>query len=179
MRRLIVFAVLLFCYPPAYGVDGFNMPGFDYANFDAESPLICRNSCGGDSRCQGWTWAKPGVRGPAAHCWLKYKLPNLVKDACCSSGPRKYISQSEMKPEDHTDRPGLDYSHFSIDSWSACQQTCLRDQKCAAWTYVAPGTQGPQAQCWLKRQVPNPVKSASAISGVKYRPAAVAFDDNN
>ena len=177
MRQFILFAALLICYPAAYGVDGFNMPGYDYASFDAESPSICSNSCGADSRCQGWTWARPGVRGPVGHCWLKYRLPKLVKDACCSSGSRQYIAQSEMKPENHTDRPGSDYSHFTINSWSACQQACLRDQKCAAWSYVAPGGQ-PQRQCWLKRQAPNPIKSASAISGVKYRPPAVAFDNH-
>src|SRR5207237_8212495 len=44
--------------------------------------------------------------------------------------------------------------------------------QCRAWTYVKPGVQGNLARCWLKNQVPNPVRNATfAISGVT-RPAA-------
>lgn len=38
--------------PPALAVDGFDLPGFDYANFSASSAVVCRNTCGGDSKCQ-------------------------------------------------------------------------------------------------------------------------------
>jgi hypothetical protein len=32
-----------------YAVDGFDLPGSDYANFNASSAFVCRNTCGGDS----------------------------------------------------------------------------------------------------------------------------------
>jgi hypothetical protein len=178
MRGYVLFAAMLLSYLAAYAVDGFNMPGLDYANFNADSSFICRDSCGGDSRCQGWTWVKPGIQGPSGHCWLKFKLPALVKDNCCSSGPRNFISQREMKAEARTNRPGLDYKHFDTDSWAACEKACAADTTCAAWSYVNPGIQGPRGRCWLKGRVPNPVTDANVISGVKYKPASVLFDNS-
>jgi hypothetical protein len=178
MRGYVLFAAMLLSYLAAYAVDGFNMPGLDYANFNADSSFICRDSCGGDSRCQGWTWVKPGIQGPSGHCWLKFKLPALVKDNCCSSGPRNFISQREMKAEARTNRPGLDYNHFDTDSWAACEKACAADTTCAAWSYVNPGIQGPRGRCWLKGRVPNPVTDANVVSGVKYKPASVLFDNS-
>jgi hypothetical protein len=178
MRGYVLFAAMLLSYLAAYAVDGFNMPGLDYANFNADSSFICRDSCEGDSRCQGWTWVKPGIQGPSGHCWLKFKLPALVKDNCCSSGPRNFISQREMKAEARTNRPGLDYNHFDTDSWAACEKACAADTTCAAWSYVNPGIQGPRGRCWLKGRVPNPVTDANVVSGVKYKPASVLFDNS-
>ncbi|MEO6422417.1 MAG: PAN domain-containing protein, partial [Candidatus Nitrotoga sp.] len=76
---LVVAAVLVFSIS-AHAVDGFNLPGSDYANFNAHSTFVCRNSCGGDPRCQAWTWVKPGIQGPNGQCWLKDKVPTLVRD---------------------------------------------------------------------------------------------------
>jgi hypothetical protein len=92
MRTIFFSAALFLFYLPAGAVDGIDMPGFDYANFNADSLYVCRNSCGGDSKCQGWTWVKSGIQGPTGRCWLKYKLPALVKNSCCNSGPCQYIS---------------------------------------------------------------------------------------
>jgi hypothetical protein len=178
MRNYLLSAALLLSLLPAFAADGFDMPGSDYANFNADSAFVCRNSCGGDSKCQGWTWVKPGIQGPGGHCWLKYKLPALVKDSCCNSGPREYISARDLKAEDRTDRPGFDYSNFEIDSWNRCERACADDQKCAAWSYARPGVQGPHARCWLKVQVPHPVGNPGVISGVKYRPPSVIIDDS-
>jgi len=178
MRGYVLFVAMLLSYLAAYAVDGFNMPGLDYANFNADSSFICRDSCGGDSRCQGWTWVRPGIQGPSGHCWLKFKLPALVKDNCCSSGPRNFISQREMKAEARTNRPGLDYKHFDMDSWAACEKACAADTSCAAWSYVNPGIQGPHGRCWLKGRVPNPVTDSNVVSGVKYKPASVLFDNS-
>ena len=101
MRTFLISAALLLSCAAAYAVDGINMPGLDYANFNADSKFVCRDSCGGDSRCQGWTWVKPGIQGPSGHCRLKFRLPKLVKDPCCSSGPRDFISARDLKAEDH------------------------------------------------------------------------------
>src|SRR5262245_60502988 len=71
MHKFALSAALLLSYLPAFAVDGFNMPGLDYANFKADTSFICRDSCEGDTRCQGWTWVRPGIQGPSGLCWLK------------------------------------------------------------------------------------------------------------
>lgn len=73
MLSRVLVAALMFVAMSAHAGDGFDMPGSDYANFNASSPFICRDSCGGDTRCQAWVWVKPGVQGPNAQCWLKDK----------------------------------------------------------------------------------------------------------
>src|SRR5215471_7069150 len=64
MRACLLLFMVLLGYLPVNGVDGFNLPGSDYANFNADSWWVCRNTCGGDSRCQAWTWVKPGYSRP-------------------------------------------------------------------------------------------------------------------
>jgi Caspase domain/PAN domain len=70
--------------------------------------------------------------------------------------------------ENNTDRPGLDYRNFNLTSSDPqlCQQACLSEKICAAWTYVHEGVQGPSPRCWLKNQVPNPQPNPCCVSGV-------------
>jgi hypothetical protein len=175
---LFAAAVMLFSLPvyAGVGVDGFDTPGFDYDNFSASSAFVCRNTCGGDSRCQAWTWVKPGIQEQSGHCWLKDRQPDIVKNSCCVSGPRKFIEKVDLKAEDRIDRPGLDYQNFVTDSWRNCEATCAGDQTCAAWTYARAGFQGPRGRCWLKSSVPRPVDNQNTVSGVKFRPASVRID---
>lgn len=176
--RLFSFAALvLLSSLPSQAVDGFNLPGFDYADFNASSAFVCRNSCGGDSRCQAWTWVKPGIQGPSGHCWLKDGVPTLVRDNCCNSGSGQNISQRDLKAEDRTNRPGLDYNNFETDSWKTCETACADDQRCAAWTYVRRGIQGLRGRCWLKSSVPHPVDDQNTVSGVKFRPRSVRLSE--
>ena len=53
-----------------------------------------------------------------------------------------------------TNRPGHDFRNFSPErpDPALCQQACLEDPRCRAFTYVKPGIQGRQARCWLKDQ---------------------------
>jgi hypothetical protein len=176
--RIYVFAASLAFLPlPAGAVDGFDMPGGDYANFPAGSAFVCRNTCGGESRCQGWTWVKPGLQGPAGHCWLKspIPLPPLVKNDCCSSGSHENIDAHDLQAENRTDRPGSDYTNFDSDGWQSCQAACAGQDRCASWSYVQPGVQGPHGRCWLKTIVARPVDNANVISGVKFRRPAATF----
>jgi hypothetical protein len=179
MRAYLLAAALLMCCVPIVAVDGFNQPGFDYANFEADSVLVCRNSCGGESKCLAWTWVKPGIQGPRGHCWLKNRIPKLVKDNCCNSGSGEGILAREMKAEGNTNRPGSDYQNFENDTWQTCQSACTNDQKCVAWTQVRAGVQGPKGHCWLKGKAPYPVADQNSVSGVKLRPRAVLFDNND
>ena len=176
MRAHLFVAAVILLPLPVHAVDGFDLPGSDYANFSASSASVCRNTCGGDSRCQAWTWVKPGVQGPTGRCWLKHRLPALVKNNCCNSGSRENISKRDVRAEDRTDRPGSDYQNFVMDSWKICEAACADDRTCAAWTYARPGFQGPRGRCWLKAGVPHPVDNQNTVSGVKFRPASVPID---
>ena len=70
--------------------DGIDRNGSDYRDFDLPNadPLLCRDACLGEARCQAWTYVKPGVQGDAARCWLKEAVPPPTPDACCVSGVR-------------------------------------------------------------------------------------------
>ena len=69
------------------------------------------------------------------------------------------------------DRGGVAYS---IDTAVACESACDRTQGCVGWTWVKPGLQGPQAVCWLKREVVATMRSECCISG--YRGDRTAAD---
>ena len=64
MRNRFLFFIFTLFSGSAFAVDGVNLPGQDYANFDAPSAFVCRTTCGGESRCQAYTWVKPGIQGP-------------------------------------------------------------------------------------------------------------------
>lgn len=68
-----------------------------------------------------------------------------------------------------TDRPGMDYKNFDLPSpdQNRCQNACINDPNCKAFTYVKPGIQGAKARCWLKTGVPAPRQSTCCISGIK------------
>ena len=176
MRSACFIVALTALSWPAFAVDGVNLPGHDYANFNAPSAFVCRTSCGGEPNCQAYTWVKPGIQGPSGHCWLKDAQPAIVKDACCDSGPRNFIEPRDLKAEASINRPGSDYKNFETNSWSSCQVACSQEGICSSWTYVRPGVQGPSGRCWLKNVVARPVPDANCISGVKFRPASVRFD---
>jgi hypothetical protein len=75
-------------------------------------------------------------------------------------------------PEVGINRPGGDYTRFSLQKPDAreCQRACFEDARCKAFTYVRPGVQGPDAQCWLKSAVPRPVRDPNCVSGIKPAP---------
>jgi len=75
----------------------------------------------------------------------------------------------ETTYEGFTDRPGRDYRSFDLDQPDArlCQSQCVIEARCAAWSYVEPGLQGPKARCWLKDTVPAPRQHDRVTSGVK------------
>ena len=66
------------------------------------------------------------------------------------------------------DRGGSDYKNFDLLSADPllCQNACLREGKCKAWTYVKPNTQqGVNPRCWLKYRIPDAKKADCCISG--------------
>ena len=65
---------------------GMNRPGRDYRNFPVGSSNECQNACNAESKCQAWTYVRPGVQGASARCWLKHSVPGRVRNDCCTSG---------------------------------------------------------------------------------------------
>ena len=71
------------------------------------------------------------------------------------------------------DRPGGDYSRFTVQSGdpAVCSARCERDGRCRAWTFSYPGTAAlggsNVATCWLKNQVKPLVENSCCASGVK------------
>jgi hypothetical protein len=161
----------------AFAADGTNLPGHDYAHFDAPSASVCRNTCGGEADCQAYTWVKPGFQGPRGQCWLKNRESNFVKDACCDSGLHRSISARDLRAEDKMNRPGSDFKNYNPqpDSWKTCEAACAFNEICSSWTYVRPGTQGPSGHCWLKNRVARPVPDANMVSGVKFKEPSASF----
>jgi hypothetical protein len=132
MRLLISCLTILLGSLPARAVDNINLPGSDYVSFDAPSPQSCRNSCGGESRCQVWTWVKPGIQGPSGRCWLKDREPAIQRNTCCHSGSRDNITQRDMVAEDRTNRPGQDINNFEVRGWQECRSACRGAQQCGS-----------------------------------------------
>lgn len=83
-------------------------------------------------------------------------------------------AQTSFEP--NTNRQGLDYRSFDLDSPDprACQTQCIAETACRAWTYVVPGVQGPKARCWLKNGVPPPTAENCCVSGA--RPDRLRFN---
>jgi hypothetical protein len=81
------------------------------------------------------------------------------------------VSSAANAQEIDTDRPGSDYSSFTIAPFTGgardCETACDRDGRCRAWTFVRAG--GPRAggQCYLKERVPAANPDTCCISGVK------------
>jgi hypothetical protein len=154
-----------------YNVD---RPGYDYRQFDlsAADPNICRNACANDGQCRAFTYVAAGLQGPYARWWLKSVAPAATSNRCCVSGVKAagpVVAASTVSAEYNVDRPGYDYRQFDLSAAdpNICRNACASDGQCRAFTYVAPGLQGPYARCWLKSAVPPPAASRCCVSGVK------------
>ncbi len=66
------------------------------------------------------------------------------------------------------DAPGGDYFNFflSVDDYQLCQDACINDMSCTAFTYVDPGVQGQFGRCWLKNQVLSVVPNPDTHTGI-------------
>jgi pimeloyl-ACP methyl ester carboxylesterase len=76
--------------PPSVGslLNGVNLFGADYDNFWIESaePGLCQHACRSDTNCAAWTYVQAGLQGAQARCWLKSRVPQEYRNACCVSG---------------------------------------------------------------------------------------------
>lgn len=149
-----------------------NRNGSDYASFDlpTANPQICSERCRGDAQCRAWTYVKPGVQGANARCYLKNPAPEPTRSTCCISGavaaPPAVVA---VGVEVNTNRVGSDYTSFDLAQAvpEQCAARCTADGRCAAWTFVRPGVQGPSARCYLKDPAPPPTPNGCCVSGLR------------
>ena len=120
MRISVILLVLAMSSGSAFAVDGANLPGHDYANFNAPSAFVCRTTCGGESRCQAYTWVKPGIQGPSGHCWLKHTQPEYREGCMLQLRSAQFHLQTISRAEDKINRPGSDFKNFQTNSWNTC-----------------------------------------------------------
>jgi hypothetical protein len=112
------------------------------------------------------------VPSAPARCRLKNSTPVEKPSANMVSGIARLDSLTSTY-EDNTDRAGHDFRNLTPASPNPklCQQQCMQDRQCRAWTYVA-AERSPSRQpvCWLKNDVPAATKGEYVVSGVVMRP---------
>jgi hypothetical protein len=139
--------------------------GSDYRDIwmtTTEDPDGCREACVEDTRCKAYTYVKPGEQGTRGHCWLKNAIPSRSSSDGRASGIVRGGHEVDIG------RDGADYRSIDLASAnpSLCRDACIGEARCRAYTYVAPGIQGPQAVCWLKDRAPAPEAKAGRTSGL-------------
>lgn len=133
--------------------------------------------CGADASdgCAG-TNGKTDSAGDCAGLEGKTDSPSSAKTAgkapTTSQGIRDDVKNRILSPlhlESDVDRSGQDLTSWNLPRPDPilCQEACLKDTSCKAFTYVKPTYQGPNARCWLKSSVPQASANKCCISGVK------------
>ncbi|MEH2334481.1 PAN domain-containing protein [Nostoc sp.] len=90
--------------------------------------------------------------------------PATAQVAPISTTIPRYVVTAEFG----RNRGGSDYTGFPTSaSASDCQQFCINDNRCNAYTYVRPGVQGASANCYLKSVAPASTPNSCCVSGVK------------
>jgi len=162
-----------------------NRPGGDYTKIAAQGYEECKHACEIDSRCNAFTWVKPGIQAPTGVCWLKDVVTPGVTDTNMVSGfvpgaPGATVKGGKLSSvfkmasqaavftvEEQVNRPGGDYAGFPVDGGhEKCQEACAKDPKCKCYTWAKPGVAGNTGFCWLKDSVPAAQKHPDAVSGV-------------
>lgn len=97
--------------------------------------------------------------------WLVFSIPLAAAAAISvlllSASPSVACGPNCDMPGD---RGGV--AHY-INSAVACESTCDGTPGCVGWTWVKPGVQGPQAVCWIKKQIVHTMRSNCCISGYR------------
>ena len=79
---------------------------------------------------------------------------------------------SQFVVEYDTDRQGGDYASFDVANFQQCLDSCSKDSKCKACTYVSPYRQppnynNPNPRCWLKQSIPGKRAEQGMITAVR------------
>ena len=126
----------------AIGSDNLRTVSFDGIPIDANAELVLSAALDGDE-------------------WARIDFVELARTA--EPGPQ--VTTSFLAD---TNFYGRDYDSFDAAGGAEqCQQACIDDVRCQAWTHVRPGIQGPDGKCWLKDSVPAETHDDCCTSGVK------------
>jgi hypothetical protein len=175
--------------PFSYEIDTTRV-GSDYRDFGlpAPQPLLCHDACAADPYCKAYGYTKPGAgkHGNTPWCYLKNAVPPAAWNTCCMAGVKGVTppvtaaaaaaSTSGFTYEPDTMRQGSDYRDFGLAAAqpTLCRDACAADPYCKAYGYTKPGagTHGSSPWCYLKNAVPNAVRNACCVVGVKTGGAA-------
>ena len=149
--------------------------GGDYFDFSfkplkiVDNPLICKEACNGDPKCQSytysWSWASAQKDG-FGHCYLKSSVnpPSPTSPvSCCISGViNNHSSDISENLLWNTNLMGGDYKDFQLqyDNPLICKVACDGESQCLAFTYA-------NGHCWLKSSIPASSSLVNAVSGIK------------
>ena len=142
------------------GVDifGHDLPGMPLKNV---TEAQCEEACVADTRCRAFTF---NIRHNV--CFLKSGGERVFRNPGATAGYMSTLEtrlrQSNIIIMERTDYPGNDYEELRDVEFGACSDSCERDERCLAFTYMAK-----RKRCWLKEDVSEPVRSRLTISGVK------------
>jgi 1-phosphatidylinositol phosphodiesterase len=139
----------------------------------AQTPNACcvsgvKNAPAEQPQQAGWVGTPPPAAPPVEQA-PPPRQPTYAEQAPPPGGWSGAPPQGRHGLELNVDRRGMDFTSFDLPQPrpNLCREACMRDARCAAFTYVNPGVQGPNARCWLKTAVPPPVPSNCCISGEK------------
>ena len=164
---------------------GIELDGGSYKFFADATILGCQAACRADSQCLAWDYVRPGIYSTDARCFLKNKPSMQVQSPCCVAGFERQAGAAATVPPappapaspapagkpmmQNTDLHGASYRNFDLSSSdpALCQNACKAESQCLAWTYVHPGSQGPNARCWLKNVIPAATANTCCTSGIE------------
>jgi len=162
-RDLFFFAFGSYAMTPNLCIRECAKRGFRYAGVQYGTQCFCGNSYGSYGRATNCDMECSGDKSQmCGGSWANsvYKADGLnVSNTIYKRGVELGV-----------DRKGSDYRQIDLPypDYRLCQEACIKDIKCMAWTYVKPYTiQGSYAKCWLKSSIPKPTRNNSCISGVK------------
>lgn len=99
----------------------------------------------------------------------KELIVTLLAGAFLAAGSARAMAQATLEVD--TNRYGSDLGSIDtgMPSPIRCQEACINDPRCHAWTYVRPGAFGNPPDvygCWLKYKIPPATRNTCCVSGI-------------
>jgi cysteine-rich repeat protein len=180
------YVITLLSRPGAAGApdDGSETPVGDGSNFNETHPITFRELGNGLGVLDGDAIWTPDVSSNAEAVGSTLDGAGVIcsDDKRCVYHPEPDVSGTftldalYLRPSAGTwsvcfgdSLIGSEYRGFEVGDgqYTLCEDTCLREDRCAAWTYGEPGALGSNAYCSLKDSVAPYLTDASWTSGAK------------
>jgi len=149
-------------------MDTCRQKGFKYAGSQYSQQCFCGNNYGKLGKSNNCKMPCSGNKGEIcggswANSIYQVKSANKVAGAIFNN------SNMVVKLENMTDRPGKNYKNIQVRSEfgaNACLDLCRQDVKCKSFTFVETNESDTHGRCYLKNEIPLPVKKKNCTSGV-------------